>query len=292
MHDLWADLHIHTSCSDGLLTPSEMIRRARDVGLSAVAIVDHDTVEGIPEALETGRECQVHVLPGVELSSQFQGRDVHILGYEIDYTDEKFVGHLALFRQERHRRIVRMVGNLNRLGLKLTIEEVEEKSKGSSIGRPHVAEVLMEKGYVETFQEAFQRYIGYGTPAYEEKYRILPDQAIAIIAEARGLSFLAHPGYAVTDDLILHFIKAGLDGIEVVHPNILENRTRYLIEFARSHGVLISGGSDCHGGRDGCTLMGKYNVPYAMLEDILRERERRFEKKEALLSGGNVETEG
>jgi len=292
MRDLWADLHIHTNRSDGLLTPYEVIRKAREVGLSAVSIVDHDTVEGIPEALETGRECQVHVLPGVELSSQFQGRDIHILGFEIDYTDEKFTEYLALFRQERHRRIIRMVGNLNRLGLKLAYEEVEEKSKGGSIGRPHIAEVLMEKGYVETFQEAFQRYIGYGTPAYEEKYRIQPGKAIAIIAEARGLSFLAHPSYAITDDLLLNFIKSGLDGIEVVHPNLLENRTRYLIEFARAHGILISGGSDCHGGRDGCLLMGKYNVPYAMLEDILRAHEKRFEKKEAVLSGGGVETEG
>ena len=169
-----------------------------------------------------------------------------------------------------------MVKNLNRFGIRLTMDEVEERAKGGTIGRPHLAEVLMEKGYVETFQEAFQRYIGYKSAAYEEKYKIPPDKAIALVSEAGGLAFLAHPGSLLTDDIILHFVKAGLDGIEVVHPNLSESRTQHLQRIARDHHLLVCGGSDCHGERDGRMLMGKYCVPYAILAEIkqtLRMRE-------------------
>jgi predicted metal-dependent phosphoesterase TrpH len=176
--------------------------------------------------------------------------------------------YLEKFQQERYKRAAKMIRNLNQLGVRLTMDEVEGRARGQSIGRPHLAEVLMEKGYVETFQEAFQRYIGYGSEAYEEKYKIGPEEAIGLISEARGLSFLAHPGYPVTDEVIFKFVKSGLDGIEIIHPKFNESRTQHLHKLAKEHGLLVSGGSDCHGGRNGSICMGTYCLPYALLEDI------------------------
>jgi predicted metal-dependent phosphoesterase TrpH len=273
----WADLHVHTTHSDGLFTPEQVIQKAQEKGLAAVGIVDHDTISGIPEALEASKHDSIEVVAGVELSSQYDGRDIHILGYYIELDNPQLLDYLNRFRKERVHRAEKMVKNLNDLGIHISMGEVEEKSGGTSIGRPHLAEVLMEKGFVETFQEAFQRYLGYGSKAYEEKYRINPEEAIALISEANGLSFLAHPGNSMSNEFIFHFIKAGLDGIEIVHPNIPENRTQQLQQLVQSYNLLVCGGSDCHGGRSGYVSLGDYNIPYACLEDmqkVLRVRKR------------------
>lgn len=274
----WVDLHVHTIHSDGLFTPKQVVQKALEKGLAAVGIADHDTISGIPEALEASKGNGIEVIAGVELSSQYDGKDIHILGYYFDNDNPQLLEYLNRFRQERFRRADKMVKNLNDLGVHISMEEVEAKSGGTSIGRPHLAEVLMEKGFVETFQEAFQRYLGYGSKAYEEKYKINPEKAIALISEANGLSFLAHPGYSVSNELIFHFIKAGLDGIEIVHPNIQENRTRQLQQLVQSYNLLVSGGSDCHGGRSGYICLGDYNIPYACLEDMKKVLQARQEK--------------
>jgi len=267
-YDAWVDLHIHTNFSDGLFTPTQVVMKAKEVGLKAVGISDHDNVDGISEATEVGSHVGVEVVPGVELSSQFEGRDLHILGYYFDPDHPRLRKYLGRFQDERYRRAAKMTQNLNHLGVNLTMAEVEERARGRSIGRPHLAEVLMEKGYVETFQEAFQRYIGYSSEAYEEKYKICPEEAIRLISEARGLAFLAHPGRSVSNEVIFHLIKAGLDGIEIVHPKLNERRTQALQQLVKNHGLLVCGGSDCHGGRDGRCYIGRYNVPYAILEEM------------------------
>ena len=277
--DEWIDLHLHSCCSDGLLSPTEVTLKAKEVGLKAIGIVDHDTIEGIPEAIQTGKTCGIEVVPGVELSSKYRNKDIHILGYYLNPEHESLLDYLKKFRDERYRRAVKMVKNLNRLGLKLSMDDVESKAHGDSLGRPHLAEVLMERGYVETFQEAFHKYIGYGSSAYEEKYRILPEEAIRLISEANGLSFLAHPGYSLQDSDIAYFIKSGLDGIEVLHPNLNENRTQHLQEIAKMNHLLMSGGSDCHGGRNGKLLIGNYSVPYAILNDMKKVLQDRYEKE-------------
>lgn len=266
--DAWADLHIHTNFSDGILTPTQVVQRADEEGLKAVGIVDHDTIDGISEAMEAGARFDVEIVPGVELSSQYEGRDIHIIGFYFDPEHPRLKKYLVRFREERYRRAAKMIQNLYRLGVRLTMEEVEERAQGSCIGRPHLAEVLMEKGYVETFQEAFRKYIGYGSEAYEEKYKIRPEEAIGLVSEAKGLAFLAHPGYAVTDHIILQLIKAGLDGLEIVHPKLNEHRTQHLQMLARENGLLICGGSDCHGGREGYITIGRYNVPYLIIEEM------------------------
>jgi predicted metal-dependent phosphoesterase TrpH len=276
-HDAWVDLHLHTNFSDGLLTPTQVVMKAKEAALKAVGIADHDTIDGISEAMEAGSRWGIEVVPGVELSSQHDGRDLHILGYYFDPDHPRLMEYLGRFQQERYRRAAKMIRNLNLLGVRLTMDEVEERARGVSIGRPHLAEVLMEKGYVETFQEAFQRYIGYGSKAYEEKYKMRPEEAIRLLSESKGLSFLAHPGYMISDAVILHLIKAGLDGIEIVHPKLNENRTQYLQQLARNHGLLVCGGSDCHGGRDGQYYIGRYSVPYAILEEMKSVLRMRWE---------------
>ena len=278
--EAWVDLHIHTNFSDGLLTPTQVVGKAMEAGLKAIGITDHDTIDGIEEAVEAGGRLDVEIVPGVELSSQYNGRDLHILGYYFDPNHPRLMEYLEKFRHERYRRASKMIQNLNRLGVNLTMEEVAKRSRGRNIGRPHLAEVLMEKGYVETFQEAFHRYIGYHSQAYEQKYNIGPEEAIALINEAGGLSFLAHPSVHISERDIVHFIKSGLDGLEIVHPNLYQDRLPGLNAIVQEHHLLVSGGSDCHGGRDGHINIGKYNVPYAILEDMkdaLRQRWQHME---------------
>lgn len=268
--EAWADLHLHTNFSDGILTPTQVVKRAKEVKLKAIGITDHDTIDGIPEALEAGSRLGIEIVPGVELSSQFEGKDIHILGYYFDPEHPRLMKYLERFRKERYRRAAKMIKNLNQIGIHLTMDEVEGRAGGGSIGRPHLAEVLMEKGYVETFQEAFHRFIGYGSKAYEEKYKIRPEEAIALISEAKGLAFLAHPGYFISDAMLFHFVKSGLDGLEIVHPKLNESRTQHLQQFVQNHGLIVSGGSDCHGGRAGYSHIGYHNVPYAIVEEMKR----------------------
>jgi len=275
IQDAWADLHVHTNFSDGLLTPAQVVITAKDKNIAAVGIVDHDTIDGIPEAVEAGDSYGVEIVPGVELSSQCDGRDIHIVGFYFDPDHPRLMKYLERFRNERHKRASKMIRNLNDAGVRVTMDEVEERAHGRSIGRPHLAEVLMEKGYVETFQEAFHRYIGYGSKAYEEKYKISPENAISLISEAQGLSFLAHPGYGLSDALIFKLIKAGLDGLEIVHPKLSENRTKHLQQLVQKNNLLVSGGSDCHGGRNGEIYLGKFSVPYVIVENMRQALRKR-----------------
>lgn len=273
--DQWIDLHIHTVFSDGLLTPAQVVEQGKAMKLKAVGITDHDSLAGLSEAEESGASHGVEVVPGVELSTFHEDKDIHILGYFIDRNNKRLLEYLQRFREARYDRAVKMVNNLRDLGVKISVEEIEKRAEGINIGRPHFAEVLMEKGYVETFQEAFYRYIGYGSKAYVDKYKIKPEKAIRLIAEARGLSFLAHAGHQMNDALIVQLIKAGLDGLEIIHPNLSDSRTRHLQQIARQHRLLVSGGSDCHGGRNGSCTIGRHRLPYAILEDmkqVLRER--------------------
>lgn len=278
-NERWADLHVHSNYSDGLLSPAEVIEQAKKRKLSAVGIVDHDTIDGIPEAIEKAKQSGICVVPGIELSTHHNDKDIHIIGYFPDVDNEKMNGYLTLFREERLVRARKMVDNLQDTGVNITLDEVLHKSHGMTIGRPHMAEVLMEKGYVETFQEAFYRYIGYNSQAYEKKYTISPEEAIQLIVEARGLSVLAHPKSFITDDVIASLIKTGLDGIEVIHPNVSNSRSRFLQRIARENGLFITGGSDCHGGRNGSLIIGKYKVPFQIIDKMKEILKTRWNKQ-------------
>jgi predicted metal-dependent phosphoesterase TrpH len=267
-----ADLHTHTTYSDGAFSPYELVKRAKSAGLSIISITDHDTVDGIDEAIEVGKELDVEVIPGVELSTRLNDQEVHILGYFIDYKNKTLLEALALFREERLRRAERIVNKLNKMNIPLTMESVLANTSGGSVGRPHIATALVNDGHAGTYKEAFNKYIGDGKPAYEKKEQFSPVDTVRLIAEAGGLSFLAHPGKWMEDKLLFELIKSGLDGIEVIHPSHSQELIDHYRGIVNEYCLLESGGSDFHGGMKGDeTSFGKNGVPKSVV-DMMRRR--------------------
>jgi len=286
-HHWVCDLHVHTSASDGILTPQEVFRLAVKKGLKAIAICDHDTVSGflslatslaaeesnlnsIPrsdssnlqilnDGCEKGRKCQpnrrgsglisqgVEVIPGIEINSEWQGREVHILGYYIRPHDEKFQNLLERLRKFRCVRVKLMVEKLESLGMPLDLERVFEIARGDSVGRPHVAKAMVEKGYVASVKEAFTRYLGTGKPGYVERLRLDPGESVGAVVDAGGVAVWAHPGTTDADYLLSSLIAKGLAGIEVYHPQHDRNARKKYLALARQNNLIVTGGSDFHG---------------------------------------------
>jgi len=242
-----ADLHIHTSVSDGCLTPSEAVAMAKDINLKAIAITDHDTMDGVKEAMEEGEKLDIEVIPGVELSTDYNNFEIHILGYYVDDEDETFQLLLKRLRDFRCKRVKNIIKKLNGLGCNVDIDEVMMIAGEGAVGRPHIARLLTEKGYVRNVQDAFDKFIGSNAPAYVERYRLLPQEVIKMVLRAGGVPVLAHPGIIKKDDMIPELINAGLKGIEVYHPEHSEEETRKYQTMAFKSRLLITGGSDCHG---------------------------------------------
>lgn len=260
------DLHMHTKHSDGIYSPSELVELAKNSGLDVISITDHDSVNGIAEAIEKGKEVGVEVIPGVEISTDISDREIHILGYFMDISNTEFEHYLSFFREERLKRAVRIVRKLNTLGLDLNIEDVLVKATNSAIGRPHIAKAMEEKGLVSNYFEAFNKYIGNGCPAHEKKVHVSPQSAFKIISDAGGLSFIAHPGN-LPEHIIKELIDAGVDGIEVVHPSHLPYKSKYYRGIVNEYFLLESGGSDFHGGsRNDTNTLGKYNISQTAVE--------------------------
>jgi predicted metal-dependent phosphoesterase TrpH len=246
------DLHLHTTYSDGSLPPAEVLGLARKAGVSALAITDHDIVDGIPEAIEAGAHLGIEVIPGIEISSCYGESELHMLGYFLDWKDSELSSRLAQLRASRHRRNPRIIEKLNELGLDLTYEEVKALAGTESIGRPHIARVLMAKGYVRSAKEAFDRYLAEGAAAYVPRDLPEPAEAIAWIRTARGIPVLAHPTwvkesaeglFGLCDKLKAH----GLGGIEVHYSTHKPQQTSQFLEIARRLDLLVTGGSDFHG---------------------------------------------
>jgi hypothetical protein len=244
-----ADLHMHTICSDGAFSPYELVKKTKTQGLSIISITDHDSVSAIPDAIEFGKEFGVEVISGVELSANFEDKEVHILGYFVDYKSQRLLDYLTFFRHERIKRAERIVERLNGLNVPLRIESVMEHAGTGSVGRPHIAAALVDEGFTGSYQEAFDRYIGNGGPAYERKFHFSPSEAIQLIASSGGISFLAHPGRYTTDLMLQHLIKAGVDGIEVIHPSHMQEHIVHYRGVTNEYYLLESGGSDFHGGK-------------------------------------------
>ncbi len=243
------DLHTHTHYSDGVLSPRELVMRAAEMGIGLLSITDHDSIDALEEAVEAGREFHVDVIPGVELSATLGNKDIHILGYLFDPKNPYLRQTLDLFKRERFSRAARIVKKLNQLDLPLSFDTVLERAGHGAIGRPHIAEALVEEGLTDTYSQAFETLIGDSGPAFEPKYRISPEDAVDIIANAGGVSILAHPGWYITEDELVQLIRAGLDGIETVHPAHDDVRRRFYSGIASTYFLLESGGSDFHGGR-------------------------------------------
>jgi predicted metal-dependent phosphoesterase TrpH len=247
------DLHTHSTASDGSYAPAEVVRLAKEGGLAAMALTDHDTVDGLPEAVAAGEEFGVEVIPGVEISAQFPGGTMHILGLFVEYQDGRLDERLAVLKQARIDRNPRIIAKLNGLGIPITMARVNQISGGGQVGRPHIARALMEAGYVQDLQEAFDKYLGWHKPAYVSKFRFPPDQALAMIREARGIPILAHPftlglGSAFAlKNLIIELKGLGLAGLEVYYSEHTPEQEALYLKLARELDLQISGGSDFHG---------------------------------------------
>ena len=277
-----ADLHTHTTASDGTERPAANVQMAFDAGLGAIAITDHDTVSGVAEALLAGRELGIEVVPGVEISTVAGGQDIHVLGYYIDINNEQFLQRLASLRETRDTRNNMIIERLQQLGLDITMAEVlreveNVKSKGDTVGRPHIAAVLLNKGYVSSISEAFDRYLGTGAAAYANPPRIEPATAIGWIQEAGGKAVLAHPGIYHDDALVEAIIHQGLNGIEVFHSDHTpEDEAKYL-SLAQRSGLLITAGSDFHGERGGVVFhapIGSRRIGIDVLQRLKPEKEQ------------------
>jgi hypothetical protein len=279
------DLHIHSTASDGTLTPAEIVRQAAALNLGAIAITDHDSVDGSREALEAGVPARLGFLTGVEISaspppSYPRKGSFHILGYRIDVTDKALNRELAKLQDARKNRNPGILSKLVALGIPIRMEEVKAVAGSGQIGRPHIAKLLISKGAADTIEDAFDRYLGTGKAAYVDKYRIDCARAIKRIESAGGIAVLAHPGLLELDsdrqleDILTELKQMGLAGIEVYYPEHSERQTRRFMHLAQHFELLMTGGSDYHGAIHPPIQMGSGRgdlaVPYALYEKLVR----------------------
>lgn len=265
------DLHVHTTFSDGLFTPDQVVTEAKRLGLAAVAITDHDSVDGIERAIATGRKLKVEVVPGAELSTNVSGVDVHLLAYLINYKSPVVKAFFAEVRKKRLERAEKMVAKLRELGVGVEFKRVIELAGDGAIGRPHVAQAIVEAGGAASISEAFSRYIGYDGPAYFPKMKLTPLEVVDFVHQHDGLVVIAHPATYGNDDVVYTAIAAGVDGIEVWHPDHDKTNVAHYQELAQKNGLLVTGGSDCHGGRKaGMVYLGSVEVPYLCLAQLKR----------------------
>ena len=270
------DLHIHTTASDGTSTPQEVVEIAAHYGLRAIAITDHDEVGGITPALLAGRLTGIEVIPGIEINTEYEQREVHILGYLIDYHDPKLLAQLKRLQDARLIRISKIVNALRQLGLPIELSRVRELAGNGSIGRPHIGMAMIEQGYVKSIQEAFHRFIGFGCPAYVPRYKIGPEEVVEMILGAKGVPILAHPGLVNRDDLIPKLVKVGLQGLEVYYPEHEPWMVGKYLKLTDKYGLIATGGSDYHGnGANYRADIGTVTVSYRVV-DQLKECQRLY----------------
>ena len=258
------DLHLHTTASDGRLAPEEVVRLAAGKGLTVIAITDHDSVEGVLPALEAATAFPpLRVIPGVEINTDAPSGAVHILGYFMDYEDMEFQSGLKVLRHSRELRAKKMIAKLDGLGVHVDWQRVQELAAGGSIGRPHIAQVMLENGHISSFEEAFAKYIGRKGPAYVTRVRLSPVEAVQMVVKASGLPVLAHPADIVDLEALLRELQeAGLVGLETYYNGYRRSTVQRLAGLAKKHGLLTSGGSDFHGLESaGETPIGGAEVP-------------------------------
>lgn len=278
------DLHVHSTASDGTLRPTEIIAAARRLNLGAISITDHDTLAGAREALSAGVPPSVKFLTGVEISthppaSYSLAGSMHLLGYGIRLDEPALNGELARLQAARANRNPEIVRRLNALGLAISYDALVASCEGQ-LSRPHIARYLREKGYVASIDDAFDTYLGKGRPAYVDKYRIDWRRAIQLVRDAGGRAVLAHPGLLNLPDentlerLIVTMTSAGLSGIEVYYPDHTSQQTIRYEALARSHGLIMTGGTDYHGAMTPHIELGigrgDLHVPYDLYEEIVR----------------------
>jgi hypothetical protein len=262
----FADLHVHTRSSDGKITAEEAVKQAQRAGLAAISISDHDSISGIEAGIWAGKKYGVEVVPGVELSSEVWGTDLHFLGYFIDWRKKWFRDKLGQLQEARRDRARKMIEKLRRLGVEISYEAVISLD-GKVLGRPHIAQVMLDHRYVKTIDEAFDRYLGMRKPAYVKKFLLSPEEAINMIRKLGGVPVLAHPVFARADEMLPELIEMGLRGIEVYHSSHDAQTTEHYEEVAKKYGLLITGGSDAHGLE---VPIGSVRIPYSLVEELKR----------------------
>jgi 3',5'-nucleoside bisphosphate phosphatase len=270
-----ADLHLHTNFSDGTYSPEELVAQAARQGLSAIALTDHDTVEGCPRARAA---CELHgieFIAGTELTAEQEDNELHILGYLFDPENPRFRTEISRFQAVRQNRIREMVSRLNAVRVPITAEEVFAIANCRSPGRPHVARALVKAGFCSSLDEAFERFLKKHRPAWVPKFKMSAADAIELIHHAGGVAVMAHPGLNRTDEVIPGMVDAGLDGLECFHTKHSTSVTEHYLGLAERFHLLVTGGSDCHGMSKGKPLIGTIKLPYEYVTRLKHQAMRR-----------------
>jgi 3',5'-nucleoside bisphosphate phosphatase len=264
----YVDLHIHTIHSDGSSTVQQVVEAASAKGLAAIAITDHDCIDAYPTAFELGAQVGIEVIPGLELSSEIEGTDLHILGYFVDINSPTLNNRLQEMKDARYVRARKMVENLNKQGIDLRFDTVLSVAGVGAIGRPHIAAAMLKEELVYSFREAFEKYLGYGLPAYVEKYKMHPKEVFDLVKQAGGVPVLAHPGVTKVDERLPEFIRDGVMGIEAYHTEHSSSNQQNYIKIARKNGLAITGGSDFHNDNHNKSEIGVPRVPYSAVRGL------------------------
>jgi len=269
------DLHTHSTASDGTLPPAAVVRAAHALGVSGLALVDHDTMDGVPEAMAAAEALGIRLVPGVELNTDRTRGEVHILGYFIPLDASGFLAMLARRREARVRRGEEMVRRLQALGFDITFDDVLRIADGGAITRPHVARALVEAGCVRSVEEAFARYLYTGGPAYVPREPFSAVDAVRAVLDAGGVPVLAHPGRLSDESIIPELVDAGLQGLECYYPEHKPADTERFLAIAEKYDLVVTGGTDAHGpGSSHDTIIGSVSAPPGAIEALWERRER------------------
>lgn len=273
------DLHLHTTASDGTFSPNQVVKVALELKLKAIAITDHDTVGGIKEALEVAENEPIEVIPGIEFSTEINSVSIHVLGLYLDFQNKELLElthEIQNAREIRAKKIIKKVNSL-KAGPEITFQEVLELSDGL-IGRPHIGEVMIRKGYAKTMNEVFEKYLKRGGPCYVQRFKLSPKEAIEFLKKIGAIPIIAHPGHISSkidlDSFIAEQKQHGLMGLEVYYPSHTKEQVKLYRDLAKKHDLLESGGTDCHGKLNEGPFIGRLNIPYSLLAKIKERRKK------------------
>lgn len=271
------DLHVHTTASDGVLSPAEVIWLANRCGLRGIAITDHDTVSGLTDStlFSIADDCNIQIISGIEINTDFEDEEVHILGYFIDVKNLHLLERLEEIKKARLERTEKIINCLHAMDFDVSLERVYQVAGTGTVGRPHIAMVMIENGYAGTIKEVFDKYLGRGGPAYVPRYRLLPDEAVNLIEKAGGVPVLAHPGLIKKRMVINKIMQMGVKGLEAFYPEHTEAQTNDFISFGHDHGLVITGGSDFHGTENTRNQLGCAGLDLLSFQHFIQHTQKR-----------------
>ncbi|MFZ7132125.1 MAG: PHP domain-containing protein [Eubacteriales bacterium] len=271
----YADLHIHSIYSDGKLSVKSIIKYASELHLKTISITDHDTIEGLKEPIISQSHLSLEIVPGVEFSTVYKGQEIHILGYYFDINNEKLNQLLGILQHSRRQRAMEIAKKLKHVGIPIMEEDLDQVNHGYSVGRPHIAQIIVNKGFALDYNDAFHKYLLPGTQGYVPRYKLASKDAIEVIKGAGGISVLAHPGLIKDQSLIQEILTLDIDGIEVYHTKHTSQHVRHYYCLSKENDLLITGGSDCHGNKPfQKPFIGSTKIPNVYVDQLkIRNRE-------------------